>query len=449
MRQTTRNKYSQYEDTVLEFINNNGSFYTYSPDHNFQNLLQRLVNKQLGVQKHCIYYFYQQQDLLDSLKASWKSKQATILFVERIFSGHSTQELISTIKSAYYNVHLIVLTPEVEKAALVRLYELGVDNFITKPLSMNTLMEKIAFTLRPQSKLGELIDKARHQLEKGFYDQALATCTEVLSMKPNSAAAFMLQGDVFNKKGEKQKAVQEYEKAHKHSKLYLEPLKRLASHHHFNQEKDKELQYLVKMDKLSPLHVDRKVSIGALQIELGSKEAGIEYLNEAIKLVSKEARDNLGNLALQIADKIMVIDSEIAEQYYRKALQVKGDNLGLGDVETFNRLGICLRQQKKPLQAIKEYLKALQLSPKNERLLYNMAMAYMEAGQINNALDATKKLLKENPDFHTENEVVCYNLGMLYYRANLKEQALAYFQNSLKINPDYAPAQKVLRRLQV
>ncbi|MGM0425559.1 MAG: histidine kinase, partial [Thermodesulfobacteriota bacterium] len=143
--------FSQYEDTVLDFINNQGAFYTYTTDNNFQHLLQRLMNKQLGVQKNCITNFFQQQDILNSLQNTLKTKQEVILFAERVFSGHSTQEFISAVKATYKNVRLIVLTNEVEKAALVRLYELGVDNFITKPLSMNTLVEKIAFTLRPQS----------------------------------------------------------------------------------------------------------------------------------------------------------------------------------------------------------------------------------------------------------------------------------------------------------
>ncbi|MFP4391622.1 MAG: tetratricopeptide repeat protein [Desulfohalobiaceae bacterium] len=441
-------KFSQYEDTVLNFINNQGVFYTYTTDNNFQHLLHRLLNKQLAVQKNCITYFFQQQDIHNSLQKTLKSKQEVILFAERVFSGHSTQEFISAIKAAYKNVRLIVLTNEVEKAALVRLYELGVDNFITKPLSMNTLVEKIAFTLRPQSKIGELLDKAKSQMERGFLEQALSTCNEVLNMKPNSAAACMVRGDIYSKMGEREKAIAEYKTAHQNSMLYLEPLKRLAGHYQQNQENQKQLQYLLKIDKLSPLNVDRKVEIGALHVEQGNRESGQEYLNEAIKLASKEARDNLGNLALQIADRIMQLDNQVAEQYYRKALQVKGDKLGLQDVETFNRLGICLRQQKKPQLAIKEYLRALEISSENERLLYNLSMAYMEAGQIKQARDMISKLLKINPEFHLENEVVSYNIGMLYYRISQLEHAKGFFQKALEINPEYAPAKQLLHKLQ-
>jgi tetratricopeptide (TPR) repeat protein len=441
-------KFNQYEDTVLEFINNQGAFYTYTADSNFQHLLHRLINKQLGVQKNCITYFFQQQDVLNALQKTLKTQQEVILFAERIFSGHSTQELLTAIKATYQNVRLIVLTNEVEKSALVRLYELGVDNFITKPMSMNTLVEKIAFTLRPQSKIGELLDKAKNQLERGFLEQALSTCNEVLSMKPNSAAACMVRGDIYSKMGEQEKAIAEYKTAHQSSMLYLEPLKRLADHYQQNQEKEKQLQYLLKIDKLSPLNVDRKVEIGALHVEQGSKESGQEYLNEAIRLASKEARDNLGNLALQIADQIMQLDSQVAEQYYRKALQVKGENLGLQDVETFNRLGICLRQQKKPQLAIREYLRALKISNENERLLYNLSMAYMEAGQIKQAWNTMHKLLKINPEFHKENEVVSYNIGMLHYRISQMEQARSFLQKALEINPEYAPARQLLQKLQ-
>lgn len=447
MALNSKNKFSQYEDTVLDFINSHGIFYTYTADNSFQHLLHRLVNKQLGVQKNCISYFYQQKDILNALQSSLKSKQEVILFAERVFSGHSTQEFITAVKASYKNLRLIVLTNEVEKPALVRLYELGVDNFITKPISLNTLVEKIAFTLRPQSKIGELLDKAKNQLENGFLEQALATCNEVLNMKPNSAAACMVRGDVYNKMGQQDKAIAEYKTAHQNSMLYLEPLKRLANHYEQSQEKDQQLQYLQKIDKLSPLNVERKVSIGALHVEQGNKESGQDYLNEAIRLASKEARDNLGNLALQIADKLMHVDSEVAEQYYRKALQVKGDNLDLRDVETFNRLGICLRQQKKPKLAIEEYLRALKISSENERLLYNLSMAYMEAGQLTLAQRTLHKLLKQNPEFAKENEVVSYNIGMLHYRSGQQDQARKHFQNALGLNPEYNPARQMLDRL--
>ncbi len=180
------------------------------------------------------------------------------------------------------------------------------------------------------------------------------------------------------------------------------------------------------MDKLSPLNVERKVEIGTVSVEIGNKEEGEKYLDSAITLATKQLKEEIGNLAIKIADNLMNLDSSLAEKYYRKALDVK-KTLDASDIETFNRLGICLRQQKKPKLAIEEYKKALKLDPYNERIMYNMSMAYLEAGEVEKARDILNVLLRRNPDFGRDNEVVLYNMGMIFYKGGDKDRAIEFF----------------------
>ena len=440
-------KFSQYENTVINFINKGGIFITYTRDTTFIKLLYRLVVKHLGIKKNCVESTYAQRELISRISGALKNKNKVVLFLERVFDGVQTTNLLTLLKENFKDkIFIIVLTTEVEREVLIKFYELGANNFITKPLSMNTLIEKLAFTIKPQSKLGEMIENVKSLIEKGEFDIALKKCDEILKIKPNSAAAYMLKGDIYKKLGDKDKAAQCYLKAHKDWKLFLDPLKRLVDLSKESGEKDKLLDYLKKLDKLSPLNIDRKVEIGTISVEVGNRDEGEEYLDQAITLATKHAKEEIGNLAIKIADTLMNVDSTLAEKYYRKALDIK-KNLDVSDIETFNRLGICLRQQKKPKLAIQEYKKALKLDPYNERIMYNMSMAYLEAGDREKAGDILRVLLRRNPDFGMDNEVVLYNMGMVFYKNNEMDLAVKFFKRALKVNPGYEHARKVLSRI--
>jgi len=439
--------HTHYESIILDFINAQGVFAAYTTDKHFLNLSSKLLYRQLGIQKKLLHSVFTQQDLLAFLKTSAQKGQKVIAFIERLFAGRSTEDLITSIKATYDNVFVIVLTHEVEKEVLVKLFEAGVDKFITKPLSSNTLLEKIAFTLKPQSKLVDLIEKAKEQLAKKRFEQCLRTCDDILAIKPNSAAAYMVKGDVCQELGLRDEAIGEYLKAHEQSQLYLEPLRKLADYYGRLGEHEKQLEYLLKMDKLSPLNTERKVRIGVLSLDLGKKPEGKSFFDAAVTSAHREARECICNTALQVADQAMAQDPSLAEQYYRRALEAKGRNLNIGDVETFNRLGICLRQQKRPAEAIKEYSKALEIFPDHERLLYNISLAYMESEQLDKAMSCLDKLFEQAPDFHRENEAVSHNIGMVYLKSRDRERAATFFRTALELNKDYAPSRKMLEKL--
>jgi len=440
-------KFGRYQEAILEFIKNNGIFITYSQDNNIINTLAGLIKSNLGVQQNCILNLNSQAEVENYLRNREVIEQEVFIFVERIYNGYSTVDFLSKIKEKYKNIYIVLLTDEVESAALVRFYELGVENFITKPFNRNTLLEKIAFTLRPQSKIGEHLDRARSLMENKQYDRALEKCDEVLKIKPNSASAFMTRGDIFREQGFQDQAIAEYNKAHQNSSLYLEPLKKLIQYYaELGWDKER-LQFLEKLDHISPLNLDRKVEIGSLHVKMQEKEAGKKYFDEALSIVGRQVKDILGSQSLQIAEAVMPLDNAFAEQYYRKALQIKGDQLDLGDVETVNRLAICLRQQKKPEQAIKEYNKALNLAPDNSRLIYNLAMAYLEAGYVDQSKEQITKLLEIYPAFYKTSEVVCYNIGIIFVYCKEKEEAAKYFNEALKISPEYGLAKKMLNKL--
>ena len=187
--------------------------------------------------------------------------------------------------------------------------------------------------------------------------------------------------------------------------------------------------------------------VGELELTTGNNEEANKYFQDALKSTKKEAKDKVSSMAVDIAEKVLQFDPEKAEEYFRAALNFQGDSLSKGDVKTFNRLGIALRKQKKPKEAIQEYLRALQYVPDDENIYYNMAMAYLEGKDYEMASSSIKKAININNDFYRNSEVVSYNIGVIFMLNNQKEKAREFFNYALKVNPEYEPARKRLSAL--
>lgn len=72
----------------------------------------------------------------------------------------------------------------------------------------------------------------------------------------------------------------------------------------------------------------------------------------------------------------------------------------------YNRLGIAFRRQKKFDEAIKYYEKALIIDPEEEYLLFNLARAYIGAGNMEQARLSLNRALKINSNFTEARELL-------------------------------------------
>jgi len=108
----------------------------------------------------------------------------------------------------------------------------------------------------------------------------------------------------------------------------------------------------------------------------------------------------------QIQKAIALIDEEDMAQ----ALEVIQENEEIknGIVHYYNLLGIRDREAKKYEEAIKNYSKALLISPDDENLFYNKARAYFEQGKPNKAEAFLENALKLNPEFGEAEEFFQY-----------------------------------------
>ncbi len=436
-----------FENIVLDFAEEGGSFLSYSDDAIFNRMLKETLYKILQVKKECVFTTTDRKYALNVLSLKAKSRLSSIVFIERSMAGKSTLEFFEFVRASFSDIHCIALTSETDKSELALLHEAGADNIITKPLNMNTLIEKIAFTVRPQGHIGQMIEKGKQLVVQGEYQAALKVADAILADKSNSAAALMVKGDAYRGLNRTDQAAAEYFRAHECAQMYLEPLKRLAALYEELGDDAKQLSFLDKLDELSPLNVARKMRIGGLHMAMGDEEKGKQTYARAMEVATREAAQNASNVAMDIAERLLGVDAEAAETFYRKALSLKGRHLDRSDVETFNRLGIALRRQKRPKAAITEYTRALGLAPDDENLYYNMAMAHLEAGDYQLARSRVEKVLKLNRSFARHSQVLSYNVGMIYYKNGEADTGTAYFKQALELDPGYRPARQMLEKI--
>jgi tetratricopeptide (TPR) repeat protein len=438
----------QYETTVLEFVEKeSGHFVVLSGDALFLKTLRSTVHKLLSITGSCISEATDVRSVHGIIADLKTQRKTPLLFVERFHHGRATVDLIESVKAVNAGLFCIVLSSEVERSMLVYLHEVGADNFIIKPLSPSTLVEKIALTLKPQTKIGDLIEKAKRSIAEKREEEALKISEQILDLKPNSSAALMIRGDAHYGLGNKDKAVASYREAHESAQMYLEPLKRLAGFYRQEGDRQKQIECLVKLDKLSPMNVRRKLELGQLHLDSGNAQEAERFFDEAIGAARRESDATISDVAANIVDLCTESEAAIAEKFCRKALELKKDMLSSLDLEIFNKLGIALRKQGKWKEAIAEYYKALKFAPKDPVLHYNMSMALMEGKEYREALKQLKTALKHDPAFFEGNAPMIFNVGLVHYHNGQTEKARDLFKQSIAADPHFRAAGRMLSKL--
>ena len=137
----------------------------------------------------------------------------------------------------------------------------------------------------------------------------------------------------------------------------------------------------------------------------------------------------------------------LAEKYYTKLLEMKGDNLTKEDMVTFNRLGIALRKQGKWKQALENYQKALTVVPDDTRVIYNMGLAFADGQQFREAVGCYDKALRLDPTFSKTAAVVAFNMAYAYFMTKDVESAKHFLAVALEVDPSHTSSRKLLDRL--
>lgn len=256
----------------------------------------------------------------------------------------------------------------------------------------------------------------------------------------------MILGDALSKMGGEDDALQAYLSATKYARLYLEPLKKIVAFFKEKQDVENQLKYLEKLERLSPLNVERKVEIGEIYASQGRFEIAERYFQEAVNIVTKQAKDMVDSVKLNVAEVCMQYDPSLAERYFREIVESK-TVLTDADVHVFNRLGIALRKQGKWEEAIKEFKKVRTVAKDAVIIYYNIGMAYMEGKRYEDAVVAFKQAMNLNKVELLANDVVAFNIGLAMQFVKKYEPAREIFCLIKERNPSFPGIDEQIRQL--
>ncbi|WP_457572120.1 tetratricopeptide repeat protein [Desulfovulcanus sp.] len=441
-------KQNQYNNIVRQFIQEEkGCLVLVSDDPIFFKNLAAAF-RFLTIDHHLIYRFTSLNNAVAQKKIFLKQYNQVLLMIEAYIQGRSNVLQFNLIKSAFKEqCKIISLSHEIERQYIIQMFEMGADNVIVKPISMNSLIQKIATTINPGSSWAQKVDECKYLINANKLEEAEKIADSFLSQKPNSAIALILKGDIYLKKEDFAQAEYFYKQASAKNPIYLEPLQKLADLYELIDAFDKKLKILKKMDNLSSVNHQRKIEIGHTYIQLNQEEEAKEYFQKAIKQVEKQAKDMLSNTYMEIAHKIKEKRPDICSHYIAKAIEVKGTNLSRKDLWMFNEIGISLRRQNKWEEAIRYYKKALEIAPLDPGLHYNIGMAYAQGKKFYKAVEYFQKSLEIAPDIINENPTVPFNIAKAYHEIKKNDQAIKFLRKALKLKPNFTAALKLMEKI--
>jgi len=435
----------KYQDVIYDFVDEMGGlFYVISQDRSFFQNLYNALNKELGIEQEFIRMGTSVQQAAKEIEVFCEHGKRPFIFMEHVLRGASTLNYLRHVKTKLTQCPVIILSYEVRKGTLSQYHESGADSFITKPASVNVLIEKIAFTLAPQTMLEALIREGKQALEDNDFEAAVAKARDILEMKPNSAVGFMLLGDALKGLARREEALRAYQSAEKNGDMFIEPLKRILELYEEDGNEEGRLEYLIKLDELSPMDLERKLEVAGLLVGKDRADDAEPYIDSGIEMAGGKKG---AEISLEFAERLMNVDAVLSEKYFRGSIQSSKKAKAALKPLMYNRLGLALRKQGRWRDAVSEYEEAEQLAPNDENIQFNMAMALAEGKQWGQAASRVDKALTINPSFYKGNAIVCYHMATIYKLAKLGPKALEFFRNVQAIDPAYKDTPQQIERL--
>ena len=438
---------NKYCDVVYDFADNGGVFLILTRDKIFYQAVKGTLCHDLGLGNEALTVIQDLNGLPQALAQTIEAKLKPLLFMEHAINGQLTLPQLQYIKKTWPDIHVVVVARDVFQERLFQFHEEGAENFLTKPASTNTIIEKIAFTLQPQCELDALLTEGRRLVNDNLFEEAIELMNKILARYPQHPAALVILGDALKGLARRQEALRAYTDAEKNAKVYLEPLKRLVLFHAEDNNTQEMLGCLVKLDRLSPLNCNRKIKIAELNIDMGRADEAEKYFDKAIESARDEAMNMVSEMCLDIADMVAEGNPKMAEKYYRRSLEMTKSSRGALCMNIYNRLGISLRKQGMWNEAVEAYFEAEKYAPKDENIQYNIALAFIEGGEMKKAVERIMQALGINPTFYVGRPEVAQKIAAAFKAANMTWQAMEFFKRQKSAGQDDAETETLLKLL--
>ncbi|NCC23866.1 MAG: tetratricopeptide repeat protein [Deltaproteobacteria bacterium] len=438
---------SAYDGIIIDYLTNQGGGFVLTTQDPIFGKTLRGAMRFLGLNYDMIQSTLGIGDLAKKLKTGFIKHSRLILFIEARSEGRSNIHDLKALKEHFGDrLRIIVLTAETSKAGIVFMGELGVDSVIVKPVSINSLIQKIALTIRPNTEFERRVDSIQALIEEGAYETAKGEIGVLLEKKPDSSIAMILKGDIARLEGDVSQAEVCYLQAANFSKLYIKPLQKLVSLYESVEDRDKLVKALLRLDQLSPMNHQRKIDIGRLYSFEGDREKARDYFGRALQIVKEEAKDMLAATLMEIGRKISEADPDMSLDYMREALDLKDERSSMDDLWMFNELGLAYRQRGDWQKAVQIYEKALKIVRNDGGIHYNLAMAFAQGREFRKASKHAQLAEEHSPDL-IDNPTAAFNMASIYVKTAQADRARIFLQSCLRVSPGHKGAQELLASL--
>lgn len=441
--------FSPYEIVIRDFVlQRGGCFIAATRDNAFTDLLKSLLHKFLHLQKYTPLHWVRDVDkVIPEIEAVQQVKRQALLLVEHDRYGTDPALKIKEFKARFPAVPVVVLAMEAQKNWVIYLHELGADNFITKPISMPKLTQKLAVTIKPGGVVAEKLHSARKLLQNGLAGQAKLIAEDIIALDMPLGAGFLLLGDAEADLGNAEAAAAAYHRAREVTDMFLTPLHKLAGLAKARGDTEEYLAYLGELDTLSPLNMDRKLQMAEGLLSLGRTNSARPLFDEVVAKAGKAIAEDAGTLVERITEMYEKHNPENMEQFLRDTLEKRKAAFCRDDLNIVNQLAMLLRKQGKWEEAVAEYSWAHAIIPDDETLLYNMGLAFAQGGMQLKGRRCIEKALELNDALPRKSPQVAYNMGKILMRGGNREGAVHCMSVALEMEPGMEKAEAALRDL--
>lgn len=438
---------NKYSDVVYDFVDEPGVFILITRDKTFCQTFRNAIIHDLGIDPEYIQVVTDLNRAAELVQFFQDKGIRPFIFQEYSLDSELTLSFVRFVRASFKNIKIGILSRELSKERLFQFHEDGADSFLKKPASVNSVITKIAFMLKPQHEADAMLAEARLHLQDKRYEDALEIADQILVKWPKNAAAMVVYGDAKKGLQKRQEALGAYKKAERNSRNYLEPLQKIVMIHAEDDNKPEALKYLKKLDKMSPLNCNRKIKIAELHFSQGDAQSAEAYFDNAIDSAREEALSVVGEMSLDIAEMAAEHDPKLAAKYYRQSLDFVKSSKSQMAMTIYNRLGISLRKQGLFMEAIEAYAEAAKYSPKDENIQYNMGLAYAESGRPLESAVCMEKALQINPEMYVDKPDLAYNIGSAFAKAQRMEEAAPCLDHLKKIYPGYKDSDEIMKQV--
>ena len=229
-------------------------------------------------------------------------------------------------------------------------------------------------------------------LERGYLDEAMASCQLVLDHEPDNAEACYLLGAIYLKKQMPKEARASFERTLKLKPGYFETWpdawNNLGMLSMQEGRPDEALKAFEAAIRLNPNHVIALENLGNAYKQQGRLNQAQSTLELALKIDPADPEANY-SLAMVFAQQN---DATRTYDYLQRALKLRPDY-----PEALNNLGILYARTNRLNEAMAAFEKCMQIAPAFDQPYLNLAKAYAAEGQPDRARSILERLLEEHP----------------------------------------------------